>query len=159
MNFLRVCSLTAFTLLTFSFVWHVVPVHNLFSQTIRAPFMTVSADDDEEEDEDDDEEEDEEEDESSQPKTVKVMKEVVEYRPVIEKVVITEEAYAKDTDGDLLVDALDPDPVRKQSEYFTDTDGDGVPNALDQHPNEDDFSYYESETDNNNNGIIDSYEG
>ncbi|MDP2837789.1 MAG: hypothetical protein Q8O53_00730 [Candidatus Moranbacteria bacterium] len=42
--------------------------------------------------------------------------------------------------------------------YQNDTDGDGVPNALDQHHDEDDFTYFESETDDNYNGIIDSYE-
>lgn len=99
-----------------------------------------------------------EEDQTSQPKTIKVVKEVIEYKPVIETIVVTEKAYDTDTDGDKLVDALDPDPSVPQSEYFTDDDGDGVPNAIDSYPNEDDFSYYEFETDDNHNGILDSYE-
>ena len=91
-------------------------------------------------------------------KTIKVTQEVIEYRPVTQTVMVTKEDYARDTDGDGLVDAIDPDPFVPQSEYFTDTDGDGVPNALDQHHDGDDFAYFDSETDNNNNGILDSYE-
>lgn len=86
------------------------------------------------------------------------MQEVIEYKPVTVTIYVTEAAYAKDTDGDELVDALDPDPLVLQNEYFTDTDGDGVPNAIDRHHDEDDFAYYEFETDDNNNGILDSYE-
>lgn len=125
-------------------------------------WMTVRAEDEDEEDEDDEHEDDgegeEEETKPSKPKTIKVVKQVVEYKPVTETVVVTEEAYAKDTDGDLLVDALDPDPRIAQSEYFTDIDGDGVPNAIDRYHDEDDFAYYEMETDDNGNGILDSYE-
>ena len=80
------------------------------------------------------------------------------YKPVTRTVVVTDEEFQKDTDGDELVDAIDPDPFRHQSEYFTDIDGDGIPNALDQYHDEDDFAYYEFETDENENGIIDSYE-
>ncbi|MFZ1654323.1 MAG: hypothetical protein WBO92_00245 [Candidatus Moraniibacteriota bacterium] len=131
--------------------------------------MTALAEEDEEEHEEDEREEDDGEKESEQPKaasktsqskpkTVKVVKDVVEYRPVARTVIVTEEAYATDTDGDLLVDAIDPDPKVPQSEYFTDVDEDGVPNAIDRHPDEDDFSYYEFETDGDNNGILDSYE-
>ncbi len=137
--------------------------------TLSTGFMMVQAEDDEE-DGDDDAEDDEEDDEesdssdkkkssqSSNPKTVEVIKEVVEYRPVTKTIIVTEEAYATDTDGDLLVDAIDPDPKVPQSEYFTDTDDDGVPNAIDRHHDEDDFAYYEFETDDNGNGILDSYE-
>ncbi len=95
---------------------------------------------------------------SSKPKTIRVMKEVIEYRPVTTQVIVTEEAYAKDSDGDGLVDAIDPDPLVPQKEYFTDDDNDGVPNALDEHRGDDDFAYYQFETDDNNNGILDSYE-
>lgn len=129
-----------------------------------AAFMTVHADDDEDKEEDDEDNKDEgqkeSEEEKSKPrtKTVRVVKEVVEYRPVAKTVIVTEEGYTIDTDGDLLVDAIDPDPKVPQSEYFTDIDDDGVPNAIDRHHDEDDFSYYEFETDDDNNGILDSYE-
>ena len=126
-------------------------------------FMTAAAEDDE------DEYENENDDDapspsassskaSSKPKTIKVIKEVIEYKPVTETIYVTEAAYAIDTDGDVLVDALDPDPLIPQSEYFTDIDGDGMPNALDRYHDEDDFAYYEFETDDNGNGILDSYE-
>ena len=91
-------------------------------------------------------------------KTKTIIQNITEYKPITKTVVVTDEAYQKDTDGDGLVDAIDPDPFKAQSEYFTDTDGDGVPNAFDQHHDEDDFAYYDSETDENGNGIIDSYE-
>jgi hypothetical protein len=127
-----------------------------------ASFFTVAlADDDEEDEEDEDEDEDEDDDreeKATKPKTIKVVKEVIEYRPVTETVIVTEAAYAVDTDSDALVDAIDPDPLVPQSEYFTDTDNDGVPNALDRYHDEDDFSYYEFETDDDGNGILDSYE-
>ncbi len=127
--------------------------------------MTARAEDDEDENEREDEGDDERKSStsttstsSSKTKTIKVVKNVIVYKPVTETIVVTEEAYTKDTDGDLLVDAIDPDPLIKQSEYFTDIDGDGVPNALDKYHDEDDFSYYDFETDDNDNGILDSYE-
>lgn len=145
-----------------------------FVTTRTAPFslswLIANADEDEEEededededDDDDDDDEDEDEEEyqetTSKPKKIKVIQQVVEYKPVTETVIVTEEAYAKDSDGDLLVDALDPDPLIAQSEYFTDIDDDGVPNAIDRYHDEDDFAYYEMETDADNNGILDSYE-
>jgi hypothetical protein len=97
---------------------------------------------------------------SSSSKVVmkKVVQEVVEYKPVSHTSIVTDEEYLKDTDGDGLVDAIDPDPSVDQRKYFTDSDDDGVPDILDQHPDEDDFLYYESEADENNNGILDSYE-
>lgn len=143
-----------------------------FVTTRTSPFslswLTANADrdedeDEEEEDEDEDEDDEDEDEEeyqetTSKPKKIKVIQQVVEYKPVTETVVVTEEAYAKDSDGDLLVDALDPDPLIAQSEYFTDIDDDGVPNAIDRYHDEDDFAYYEMETDADNNGILDSYE-
>lgn len=137
------------------------------SFSAHPPFLaTVSAREDEEE-EDYEEDDADERGNDSEPatkesapktKTIKVIKEVVEYRPVTETIMVTEEAYAKDTDGDVLVDAIDPDPLVPQSEYFTDIDADGIPNALDRHHDEDDFAYYDFETDTNGNGIFDSYE-
>ena len=141
------------------------------SFSVYPPLLaTVSARENEDEEDEEDHEEEDDEDEreddaeptttesAPKTKTIKVIKEVVDYRPVTETIMVTEEAYAKDTDGDALVDALDPDPLLPQSEYFTDIDGDGIPNALDRHHDEDDFAYYELETDTNGNGIFDSYE-
>jgi FtsZ-interacting cell division protein ZipA len=150
-------------------------------QTAQHPlFMSVSAeDDDEKETEDEDKEDEDKEDEDdkerkdsseddapvqvtqtkkSKPKKINIIQEVVEYRSVPEKRTVTEVAYTLDTDGDALVDAIDPDPSIAQQEYFTDTDGDGMPNALDLHHDEDDFAYFEFEIDENGNGILDSYE-
>ncbi len=156
----KTLSLGVLTLFGFSF-----SLLGLHHPSGTHPFSVASAREDEDEDheeEDEDENEDDEEHtetkKSSKPKTIKVVKEVVEYKPVTETVIVTEEAYAKDTDDDKLVDAIDPDPTIPQKEYFTDTDNDGVPNALDQHHDEDDFAYYEFETDDNQNGILDSYE-
>ncbi len=131
--------------------------------TKPALLMTASADDDEYEGNDDEHETSSSGSTASsstkpKTKTIQVIKEVIEYKPVTKTIVVTEAAYAKDTDGDGLVDAIDPSPLVPQSEYFTDTDGDGIPNALDKHHDEDDFAYYEFETDENNNGILDSYE-
>jgi hypothetical protein len=70
---------------------------------------------------------------------------------------VNDPEFLKDTDGDYLVDGIDPEPTRDNREYFTDTDGDGVPNAFDQYHDEDDFSYHD-DTDLDGNGILDSYE-
>ncbi len=131
----------------------------------------ASAEDDEEEYEAEEEDEDDDDDDrdsdssdgsgskGSVVKTKQVTQEVVEYKPVTKTVTVTDEAYKIDSDGDLLVDALDPSPFIKQSEYFTDIDGDSIPNALDKHHDEDDFAYFDGyETDTNDNGILDSYE-
>lgn len=166
-SFLKKISLGTLFLLLFSIAWY--PQFPATRTATTPLFMTALADDDEdEEDEEEDEDEDEDEDEeeyeeesvveTQKTKTIKVVKEVIEYRPVTETVIVTEAAYAADTDSDGLVDAIDPDPSVSQIEYFTDTDNDGVPNALDLYQGEDDFAYYEFETDDNNNGILDSYE-
>lgn len=91
--------------------------------------------------------------------TKDVIQNVTEYKPVVTMVEVTPAEYLKDSDGDFLVDAIDPSPYIKQSEYFTDIDGDGVPNAIDRHHDEDDFAFFDDvETDNNSNGLFDSYE-
>ncbi len=143
-------------------LWQIhIPAPEHHSQKSFSYFSNPALAEDEGEEYEDDED-DYKETKTSKPKTITktidVVKNVVEYKPVTETVIILDEAYQKDTDGDQLVDAIDPDPLLKQSEYFTDIDGDGVPNALDQHHDEDDFAYYDFETDENNNGIIDSYE-
>lgn len=115
----------------------------------------------EEEDDDDGDRESSSQEESSTTTTKieKIAQNVVEYKPVTRTVIVTDEAYKTDSDGDLLMDALDPNPSVKQSEYFTDIDGDSVPNALDKHHDENDFVFFDDfETDENANGILDSYE-
>lgn len=129
----------------------------------RVSFVAFA--DDDEGDDDDDEGDDNEAQPSKQSsestrktsskKTVMqtVTKQVITY----ETRFVNDPEFLVDTDGDLLVDAIDPEPNVDQREYFTDTDDDGVPNAFDQYHNEDDFSYHE-DTDTNNDGILDSYE-
>lgn len=140
-------------------------------------FTKVIADDDEddeEEQEDKKEEEREEEEEehrSSEDNTPTPNKEEfapktqVNEEPKItykeetytEYVTITDADYAKDSDGDKLVDAIDPDPKRSQLDFFTDNDMDGIPNIYDAFDGKNDFLYL-GNSDENNNGIIDSYE-
>jgi hypothetical protein len=163
MKFFRFISVGTITLFTLGLIGN-FSLASPYSHPIGTWWMTAQAEreDEDEDEEDEDDREDEtntqKETKTSKPKTIQVIKEVVEYKPVTETIVVTEEAYTKDTDGDLLVDALDPDPRIAQSEYFTDIDGDGVPNAIDRYHDEDDFAYYEMETDDNENGILDSYE-
>jgi hypothetical protein len=121
---------------------------------------TVFADDDDDEDEDDDDEDDEDEDDDDDDRKEK--KETIsvtryEVRKVTQIVTVLAPEYEKDTDGDLLVDGIDPNPLVHQKEYFTDTDGDSVPDAFDRYHGEDDFAYFE-EDDADRNGIIDAYE-
>ena len=80
-------------------------------------------------------------------------------RQVTKVETVTPQEYQIDSDGDGLVDAIDPDPKRSQKDYFTDSDGDSVPDAFDRHSGEDDFAYSDANTDTNGNGIIDAYEG
>ncbi len=89
-------------------------------------------------------------------KTVKTVS--YEARSVQQTAYETPSEYLTDTDGDGLVDGIDPDPSVHQQEYFTDTDGDSVPNAFDLHHDADDFSYIEEATDTDGNGILDQFE-
>lgn len=102
------------------------------------------------------EEEDEDEDDDKKKETVEVTR--YEVRQVVRTVVVLAPEYETDTDGDLLVDGIDPDPRVHQREYFTDTDGDGIPNVFDRHHGEDDFAYYDGEEDADSDGLLDSYE-
>lgn len=86
-----------------------------------------------------------------------VTTQVVETVPVITYVTVVDNGYNVDTDGDGLVDALDPNPEVHQKEFFTDSDGDGVADAYDRYPGEDDFHYIQFQ-DDNNNGILDFLE-
>lgn len=132
-----------------------------FSKAPRNILSTVSADDEYEyEEEDDDDESVSFTTASSMTAgTKQVTQDVVEYRAVTKTVTVTDEAYTTDSDGDLLMDAIDPNPSVRQSEYFTDIDKDSVPNAFDKHHDEDDFAFFDDvETDENNDGILDSYQ-
>lgn len=137
-------------------------------------------DEEHEEDREDEEEEDDDEDEhrprateasptpaaepietikkEKAPKMKTIVQEIVEERPVVETYVETDPGYDDDSDGDALVDALDPDPAIPQSDYFTDDDGDSVPNALDTRPGADDILALDELSDANANGILDAYE-
>ena len=74
--------------------------------------------------------------------------------PVISYITVVDAGYDIDTDGDILVDAIDPNPTIPEPHLYTDSDGDGVPDATDAYPNEDDFVYVVFE-DLNENGILD----
>lgn len=71
--------------------------------------------------------------------------------------IVTDPAYTTDTDGDGLVDAIDPNPTIPQPAFFSDSDGDTIPDAFDAHPGEDDLSFVQ-DIDKNGNGILDSFE-
>lgn len=122
--------------------------------------QTVLGDDDEREDDEweDDEASTRSSGSSSSAKAVTTYVTKYETRQVSKVVTVTPPEYGTDTDGDGLVDAIDPDPNRPQKDYFTDSDGDSVPDAYDRHPGEDDLAYVESGTDQNGNGIVDAYE-
>lgn len=116
--------------------------------------------------EDEDEEEEENDDDEREPSSIanvqaKTSTTVTQYevRKVKQTITVIPEAFRKDTDGDGLVDGIDPDPLVHQKEYFTDIDGDSVPNAFDQHHDEDDFAYFDNAADKNSNGVLDTYEG
>jgi len=66
--------------------------------------------------------------------------------------------YDKDTDGDGIVDALDPHPTIPEQQFFTDSDNDGVPDNDDHFPGHDDFYTFPDNADANMNGILDTYE-
>lgn len=124
--------------------------------------QVASAEDDdhEEDDEDDDHSSSSSSSQSTSSSTKMVTKSITTYetRQVLVTTMVTPPEYVTDTDGDSLVDAIDPDPSVPQQAYFTDDDGDSIPNALDHHPGDDDFAFFDDLTDADNNGIIDSYE-
>lgn len=83
---------------------------------------------------------------------------VTTYQQVQRTVVVLDEKFKIDTDGDRLVDGLDPNPLVPEWEYFLDDDDDGVPNALDRYPNDDDFLTFDNAEDRNGDGVVDSFE-
>ena len=131
------------------------------SQVFGSRVLGDSAENEEEDDEDEDEDDSAvfSAGSSSSTKTVTTYVTRYETRQVSKTVLVTPVEYQTDTDGDGLVDAIDPDPKRHQKEYFTDTDGDSVADAFDLHHDDDDLTYVEGSADRNGNGIIDSYEG
>lgn len=77
--------------------------------------------------------------------------------PQVTYVWVVDAGYDVDSDGDELVDALDPHPDVDERLLFTDSDGDTVPDAHDLWPDEDDYLYIE-DFDENHNGVLDSHE-
>lgn len=136
------------------------------SQILGSRVLGDSSEREDEDDEGDEEDEDDKDDSansgagsSSSTKTVTTYITRYETRQVSKTVLVTPVEYQTDTDGDGLVDAVDPDPKRHQKEYFTDTDGDLVADAFDLHHDDDDLTYVEGGADADGNGVVDSYEG
>ncbi|HWQ60194.1 MAG TPA: hypothetical protein VN420_03530 [Candidatus Fimivivens sp.] len=150
-RYFLVAFLAVFAFLSFPFL-------GTSKNALNHPFVkTVFGEsDDEEDEEDDDEEDDDGGSGSSKVVTTYVTQYVTKQVPTT--VTVTPSEYLTDTDGDGLVDAIDPDPTHREQEYFTDSDGDSVPDIFDRHHGEDDFAYVESGTDADENGIIDAYE-
>ena len=125
------------------------------------PFFPIVSADEEDEEEENDEDDDARGDAASsktkKSSTKTIMQTTTRQVTVYETRLMNDPEFLVDTDGDLLVDAIDPEPDFDQREYFTDTDGDGVPNAFDKYHDEDDFAYHDDD-DANKNGILDSYE-
>ena len=120
------------------------------------PVAWAEGDDGDDEDEDEDEEEDDEDEENTK-ESKPVEKIVTTYQQVQRTIVVLDEKFRIDTDGDLLVDGLDPDPAVSQLAYFMDDDEDAVPNALDRFPGADDFFTFEDDEDQDGDGILDAF--
>lgn len=122
------------------------------------PAIHAEDDEEEQEQEDENEREDEQRDESEQKEKTQY---VVEYVPVQGQPTQPQSTlpltFTIDTDGDKLVDAIDPHPTISELKFFTDTDNDTVADAYDVYTGEDDFKYVLF-TDDNHNGILDSLE-
>lgn len=132
------------------------------SGALLAPLPVWAAEDESEDEGSEDEGSEERSESSSNADDEEETETVTRTYTVVEKVsqvvMVTPAEYLSDRDGDLLVDALDPNPDTHQREYFTDSDGDSVANAYDAFPGQDDLVTFGSETDENANGIIDRYE-
>ncbi len=143
---------------------HVLPKYPVSYDHFK---LMVHAEDDEdeedhEEDEEDDEDEEDEDDHDDDYEyvqtPVKTQEPVTEYIPeTVQNVWVPAVGYDIDSDGDLLVDAIDPHPTIDERKLFTDSDGDTVADAYDMYDGSDDFLYV-IDADENNNGILDSYE-
>lgn len=110
-----------------------------------------------EEDEADEEEEAPQEEKTSGTSSRPKETIVTTYQKVQKTVVVLDEKFRRDTDGDLVVDGLDPHPTVPEQAYFTDDDEDGVPNALDQYPAADDFFAFEDGEDQDQDGVLDAF--
>lgn len=139
-----------------------------YYKTISHTVIVRAENDDEESGKDHEDKEDKDDDEDNKPSnSTKATKStstntVVKYIPPLVQTIVVpikhiQPGYDLDTDGDGLVDALDPNPTISEKDLFTDTDGDGIANFFDKHPGEDDFTYLEF-VDTNNNGINDVLE-
>ncbi len=119
--------------------------------------------DDHEDEEDEEEHEDEDDDDDDDDEKSSNTEETVEYETVEEPIivqtttVVVSQGFDVDTDGDKLVDKIDPNPTILEIELFTDDDLDGVPNAYDHFQGEDDYTFVEF-VDTNSNGIVDDLE-
>lgn len=137
-----------------------IPHPNTVMEKVLANYESDDEDEDDEDEEDDDDEDDDDDDDEEYEE--EVVYEVVEI-PVVpvpvtpRYITVIDSGYDIDTDGDKLVDAIDPHPTINEYELFTDDDNDGVPNATDQYKGENDFLFVDF-TDTNNNGILDSFE-
>lgn len=168
MHKLTIKTLTIFFLLL---LVAILPAKKSFLKLNLIPSNTVFAETEEEEEEDEEHEEDREEEDHEEDREDSREDDEVEYEyltvpssnflaedDAVPTVYTTIDwGYDKDSDGDKLVDAIDPNPTIPQSELFTDDDGDSVPNANDAHKGEDDYLYQEFE-DVNQNGIADFLE-
>jgi hypothetical protein len=109
-------------------------------------FAEDDEDEEDEEDEEDDEDEEDEEDDDEKDTKKSYQESVITTYKLVEKTVTTlDEKFKIDTDGDLLVDGLDPHPTVPESAYFSDDDEDAVPNAVDAYPGKDDFFIFDDE--------------
>lgn len=129
-------------------------------RVIHGEYFTSTAYAEDDEDDEGDEDEDGVSSATTSTSSTAKTKKVITYKTVyVEKIITTlDPVFTTDRDNDGIVDGLDPHPGVHEREYFTDTDDDGIPNAFDKYHDEDDFNYYEQETDTNENGILDSYE-
>lgn len=162
-------SLSLFSLLSFGFTSK-YNSSSLGKSNVYAEYEEDEDDEDaHEEDEDDEDEHEEDDDDEYEDRTQETIYEYVIYEgeeipdmyadtvPVVTDVIVVDVGYNIDSDGDDLVDALDPNPNINEKLLFTDSDEDGVPDATDAYPGEDDFLYLLFE-DSNSNGISDFLE-
>ena len=152
---------------------NVVPVSNISYAEDEEDEDREDEDHDEEDEEDEREEEDEDREDDDREEYEVITYETVEipqnetiiytevpaeqFENVVRYISIVDLGFDVDTDGDKLVDALDPDPTIPQQQLYTDGDGDSVPDAYDRYAGKDDYSYQEF-ADANNNGILDLFE-
>lgn len=154
----------AILLLLVSSVAHVLKL-SPFTLSSRSVYASVNEDNERDEEDHEDREDDNREESAPTPTPsssksggdTKTETIIVPATTTTTNTWVYDPGYNIDTDGDGLVDAIDPDPNVKQTLFFTDSDSDGVADAFDVYPGEDDFTYT-NDTDVNGNGIVDSME-